>query len=462
MVPKVQAKSNKPKSIKSVAVPIKKETSDDGSPKLSAVAQGKRARLVSDDDDDYEQAPRPRRVAAGKSYALITRQGHGSQDYSDEEDEDRQEDWVDQNEGEDNDDFGAQKTVAAGAPFLQQESDSEDDIPGNYERYRRCRSEEASEDPQIHGGIAKLPIGRDSQAAKYLQNLAYKKEEASQGEEEQFQSPAAKPSYATKSVAKGSSNPRPTRNEASYGNEYGVTGYGSNQYTARPVSGAHHQDFAGYGSTSTGPAQGFGRHYGDEFGNTSTNYRGEIAGSTGMGSSPYDTLGRGRDAGYNGENFHNNGSGYAGYQPFPDQQYQGYPVDNDPFGGVQHFDVSPPSSSVRQPQIKYEQSYAGPSTGNVYGQHFSVPQLSNAPTPRESFNSLASTNMPPTPSGEGYNALDAFVQGNTGYLDQQADLQGGKDRFDAGLAHFEDAFNGAEIDFGTEDDGFGFHGGRLA
>lgn len=123
--------------------------------------------------------------------------------------------------------------------------------------------------------------------------------------------------------------------------EYGVAGYGSNQYAARPVSRSPLRDFAGYGSTSNNAslAQGFGGFCLQLSSRRSTlclliflpssshsrpmssvmslqSAIEEKSLATPVWASPYDTLGRGRDAGYNGPSFHWNGSGYAGYQPF--------------------------------------------------------------------------------------------------------------------------------------------------
>ena len=147
----------KPRSRKTTG--IKKESSEEIGTGLSAKARGKRPRAVSDDESDYKQQKKSAKISDGRSSAA--RRTQSSLDYDDDDADKDFGDWeypLSDDEGDD-DVAVKRKTVAAGAPFLEQESDVE--------------NEDISYESDLQSHIVKLPIGHGFEAKQLLRELGY-------------------------------------------------------------------------------------------------------------------------------------------------------------------------------------------------------------------------------------------------------------------------------------------------
>ena len=140
----------KPRSVKTI--PVKQENSDEEGLTLSNMARRQRRRVVSDDDSEYGKGKK--RINGLTGQVIVAPYGRKSYDENDEDDGG---DWEEVEYDDDDDghhlDEG-RKTVAAGAPFLEQEVDLEIDYN--------------SEPPNPKSQIVKLPIGNGLKAKKVL------------------------------------------------------------------------------------------------------------------------------------------------------------------------------------------------------------------------------------------------------------------------------------------------------
>ena len=151
---KVQLKSRSRKT-----TGIKRESSEEIRTSLSGKARGKRPRPVSDDESDYEQQKKSAKISDGHNSAA--RRTQSSLDYDDDDADNDFGDW-EEPESDDEGDHDVdvtRKTVAAGAPFLEQESDVE--------------NEDISHESDMQSHIVKLPIGHGFEAKQLLRELGY-------------------------------------------------------------------------------------------------------------------------------------------------------------------------------------------------------------------------------------------------------------------------------------------------
>ena len=504
-VPKAKKGQHKPKSMK--AVVIKKENNDGDGPKLSAKAGGKRQRGVSEIDSEYEHGRKSAKVSGGHS--PTTRSTQAINDHDDNDDVDSQEEDVELESDDEEDDNAntAHKTVAAGAPFLEQESETESDF-----------SIEVFE-PQSQ--IAKLPIGHGPQAKKLLRDLGYEsdEEEGSQadsepvfqtepdeaddregesdfekyyeslqvaagsrynsevqgGREQEVEEEAANnagsvgiqaghdalgyTSHATKSNDRGSHY-----HEANVGVDHAIFNkaiganafeYGSNHFSM-PLSPGNNMpyDFNAFANPNHGG--GFSGSIGgldfpsNIVGTAPSNYQATIPASTGMGGfdAMYHTTG-----GYGNATSPTFGAmGSAGAHHFHGRQSNGFQYDPSSFDGGQDPNTyRAGSGNLRQPNIKKE-SYltdqAQPASHGGYGfQGFGAPQPANISSARDSFFSATTTNVHPTPNGGPSGSFDGYMPGNHEYFDFEAPLHAG----DGAPDHLGE-FNG------MSDHGIGFMG----
>ena len=147
----------KPRSRKTTG--IKRETSEEIRTSLSSKARGKRPRPVSDDESDYEQQKKSAKISEGRS--SVARRTQSDLDYDDDDADNDFGDWENpesDDEGDDDVDL-TRKTVAAGAPFLEQESDFD--------------NEDASDESDMQSHVVKLPIGHSFEAKQLLRELGY-------------------------------------------------------------------------------------------------------------------------------------------------------------------------------------------------------------------------------------------------------------------------------------------------
>lgn len=413
--PKGKKPQSKPRSTKAVA--IKKESEDEDGSGLSAKARGKRPRTVSGDDSEYGQGKKLAKVDSG-GFLTIRRGKPGSDDGGEDEDEDMQEDWEEfESEGEDDDDLDtAQKTVAAGAPFLEQDSEHESEYSATWFK------------PQSQ--VAKLRIGHGREAKKLLQNLGYvvPQEYGSEADNESV-------AYEEPAKAKGADGESGAEHHQMVSsNALEATGVedGSNQFSMSPVAGNHSQyDHGTFGTSSNNGV--FANDLGGlQFPNDAavaglSNYRAIM--TAGTDSYPFSTV-------YQSPSGNpTNPYTYHGYG------LNGFQLGSSSFNGGQNSNsFSAGSMGSGQPRIKNESH-----TGQGFPA-FGVPQQANIPNTRDSWLSATTTDVHPTPNDGPIGGFDGYAPEGNGYFDYPAALNAGDAAQDP-LAEFTSFMDGYQWTF---------------
>ncbi len=402
--PKGKKPQSKPRSTKAVA--IKKESEDEGGSGLLAKARGKRPRSVLGDNTDHGQGKKLAKMD-GDDTPTTRRGKSGSDDGGEDVDEDMQEDWEEfESEGEEDDDLDtAQKTVAAGAPFLEQDSDHESEYSATWFKPQRR--------------VAKLRVGRGREAKKLLQDLGYfdpQDEDSEAGNESVSHEEPAK-------VAKDDRESGAECHSVVSSNAMGAIGVGdgSDQLSMSPVARNHSQyDLGTFGTSSNNDV--FANDLGGlQFPNDATvagpsNYQSIM--TAGTDSYPFSTL-------------YQSPSG----NPTNPYAYHGYGLDgfqlgSSSFNGGQNANNFPAGfMGSGQPRIKNESR-----TGQGY-QAFGVPQQANIPNTRDSWLSATNTNVHPTPNDGPIGGFDGYAPGGNSYFDYPAALNTGDSARDP-LAEF--------------------------
>jgi len=392
--PKGKKPQSKPRSTKAVA--IKKESEDEDGSALSAKARGKRPRNVSGDDSEYGQGKKLAKVDSG-GFLTIRRGKPGSDDGGEDEDEEMQEDWEEfESEGEDDDDLDtAQKTVAAGAPFLEQDSEHESEYSATWFQ------------PQSQ--VARLKIGHGREAKKLLQNLGYvdPQEYGSEADEESV-------SYQEPTKAKEDLGDSGADHHGVVScNAMGATGvdHGSKQLSMSPV--ARNDSQYGLGTFGT---SGNNSIFANDLGGLQFPNDAAVAGpsnyqaimTAGTDSYPFSTV-------YQSPSGNpTNPYAYHGYG------LNGFQLGSSSFNGGQNANNFPAGSmGSGQPRIKNESR-----TGQGH-QAFGVPQQANIPTTRDSWLSASNTNVHPTPNDGPIGGFDGYAPGGNSYFDYPAALNTG-------------------------------------
>lgn len=395
---KARLKGKKPlsKSRATKAIAIKKESEDENGSGLSAKARGKRPRSELEDDSDDEQDKKLAKVDAGRSSA--TRRGKsGSDDDGEEDDEDMQEDWEEfDSEGEEDDDLDtAQKTVAAGAPFLEQASDHESEYSATWFK------------PATK--VTKLRIGHSREAKKLLQTLGYINPQNDDSEVDDESVSYEEPAEAKE--ADGESVAEHHGVVSSIATGATDVGDGSNQLSTSPVA----RSLAQYGLGTFGTSSNNGV-FTNDLGGLQFPNDAAVAGprtypaimAAGSDSYPFNTVYQ-RPSGVPA-----NPHAYHGYD------LNGFQLGPSSFNGGQNANkFSAGSMGSGQPSIKNESH-----TGQGY-QAFGVPQQANTPAPRDSWLSATTTVVHPTPSDGSIGGFDGFAPGGNGYFDYPAALNTG-------------------------------------
>lgn len=397
--PKGKKPLSKPRSTKPVS--IKKESEDEAGPGLSAKARGKRPRSELEDDSDEEKGKKLAKVDAGGSRA--TRRGTSIFDDGDEEEEeDMQEDWEDfGSEGEDDDDLDrTQRTVAAGAPFLAQNSDHESEYSATWFK------------PQRH--VAKLRIGRGHAAKKLLEDLGYLDPQDEDSEAGNESIPCEGPAGAREADVESGVE----HHGVVSSNAMGATdvGDGSDEISMSPVARHPSQYGLGIFGPSSNNAIFANDHGGLQFPDDAavrgpSNYQAMM--TAGNDSYPFSTV-------YQSPNGNPaNPYAYHGYG------LNGFQLGSNAFSGGQNaHNFSTGSIGSSQPGIN-DESHA--SQGY---QAFEVPQQANILTPRDPWLSATTTVVHPTPNDGPVGGFDGYTLGSNGYFGSPAALITGEDAQD--------------------------------
>lgn len=350
------------------------------------------------DDSEYGHGKRLTTIASG-TYPAI-RRGTNSDDDEDEEDEDLQQEWEDEGPDHDSDDdvdVGGHKTVAAGAPFLEQDAG-----------YGTETSDDWFE-PKSR--IAKLPIGHGYEAQKLLHDLGYATGEGAESEAEE--EPTA---YAGPAVEKGAHvelERGPRYERASFGNTAAapVIEDGSNQLSMSAVTTHHlHHDSDKFGASSDG-------------GDFANGYGGLPihGGITARGAGTYQTMSPMRTDAYQfGATYQSPNNVSMAPVAYRGHGYDGFEQGSSSYNRGDEFDTfSARSVNRSQPETKIET----PINNNC--QAVGVPQQANIPRARDSWLSATSTHMHPTPDDGPIGDIDSYLGDNNGYFDYEAAVHSG-------------------------------------
>lgn len=382
----------KPRSVKTFN--IKQESSGEEEPLIAVKARGKRPCALSQDDSDYEKQKKSSKFA--KNQTSITRRGQLSHD----DDEDDGGDWEEM-ETEDEEEeqiYQGGKTVAAGAPFLEQESDFGDNYP--------------SDDPLPETSVARLPIGRGRKAKKVLRKLGYGSEESNS------QPMNGKPVYPAKPV-----------------NSH------NHQFDKGPESNLAHDGLTAFSaSTNVG---GFPNEFGG------LPLKGNMVET---GQKGYATSGH-RSVGGHDNSVPSASAAMVMDYDYPAYGHQAYQYGSNPFDGGHDgnlhesgFEDGAHRADYAQPAYQSGHNYPG----------YAVPQQANVAAQRDPFFPAATTNTFPNPGQGSFGQFDPFALGNHEYFNFQGGMQGGDGNHDI----FGDFGEGREFDEFLNDLGFAGHEGE--
>lgn len=422
--PKGKKPLSKPRSTKTVA--IKKESGDEEGSGLSVKARGKRPRSELEDDSDDGQGKKLAKMDAAGS--PTTRRGtSGSDDNGEEEDEDMQEDWEEfESEGEDDDDLDtAQRTVAAGAPFLEQNSDHESEYSATWFKPQRR--------------VAKLRIGRSREAKKLLHDLGYLDPQDEDSEAGNESVPCEEPAEAKE--ADGDSGAE--HHGVVSTNAMGATdvGHGSDQISMSPP--ARNPSQYGLGTFGTSSNNGV---FANDFGGLQFPNDAAVA-----GPNNYQAIATAGNDSYPFSTVYQSPSGIPA-NPYAYHGYglNGFQLGSNSFNGGQNANsFSGGSIGLSQPRIEN-----GSHTGQGY-QAFGVPQPANISSPRDSWLSATTTVVHPTPNDGPVGGFDGYALGGNGYFDDPAALDTGDGAQDplAEFTSFDSFMDGYQWTFPEVGDG---------
>jgi len=410
-MPKGKKPQSKPKSTKDIT--IKKESEDENGSGLSAKARGKRPRSVLEDDSDYGQGKKLAKMDGGGTLTA-RRTEPGSDDGGEEEDGDMQEQWEEfESEDEEDEDLEmAQKTVAAGAPFLEQDSEHDSEYSATWFK------------PQTQ--VAKLRIGHSREAKKLLRNLGYvnPQEDESEAEDEYvtYQEPAKAKEADGESGAE--------HDHAVSNHTMGITAveHGNNQLSMSQVAHNHSQYDVGTFGTSSNNGVFANDLGGLQFPNDAavagpSSYRATMTAVT--DSYPFSTVYQSPSG------IQANPHAYHGYG------LNGFQHGSSSFNGGRDASVfSAGSTGLSQPRIKNE-------SHNSHGyQALGVPQQANISNARDSWFSATTTDVHPTPNDGPIGSFDDYAPRGNGYFGYPAALNAGDGAQDP-LAEFT-SFDGID------------------